>query len=65
MSFLTLYRLNNFLILKVNYLKNISFNRESGLSETYRKASKDDISKIKYYKTFKNSKFIEYPKSGF
>ena len=45
--------------------KHFILNRESGLSETYRKASKDDISKIKYYKTFKNSKFIEYPKSGF
>ena len=40
-------------------------NKKTGLHETYRKASLIDTTTIKSFKTFKNLKFIEYPKKGF
>ena len=40
-------------------------NKETGLHETYRKASLKNSAIIKSFKTFKNLKFIEYPKKGF
>ncbi len=40
-------------------------NRKTGINETYRKASLKDSLVIKSFKTFKNLKFIEYPKKGF
>ena len=40
-------------------------NKQTGLNETYRKASLKDTEAIKSFKTFKNLKFIEYPKKGF
>ena len=40
-------------------------NKQTGLNETYRKASLKDTKAIKSYKTLKNLKFIEYPKKGF
>ncbi len=38
---------------------------KDGLKEYYKKASKEDVSNIKSYKTLKNLKFIEFPKLGF
>ncbi len=40
-------------------------NKKTGLNETFRKASLKDTEAIKSFKTFKNLKFIEYPKMGF
>ena len=40
-------------------------NPMTGLSETYREASKEYISKIKSFKVLNNHEFIEYPKIGF
>ena len=40
-------------------------NKQTGLNETYRKASSKDTKAIKSYNTYKNLKFIEYPKKGF
>ena len=39
--------------------------RMTGISETFHKASKEDKSKIKSFKTLKGNTFIEYPKLGF
>jgi NADH dehydrogenase [ubiquinone] 1 alpha subcomplex assembly factor 7 len=47
------------------YEKCYVFNQKNGLDETYRKASLNELSKIKSFKTLKNVKFIEYPKKGF
>ena len=40
-------------------------NKETGLNETYRKATVKDTTVIKSFKTLNNLKFIEYPKKGF
>ena len=47
------------------YEKCYVIKKKNRLDETYRKASLDEFSKIKSFKTFKNLKFIEYPKKGF
>ncbi len=47
------------------YEKYYIISQKTGLNETYRKASSNDISQIKSFKTLKNLKFIEYPKQGF
>ena len=41
------------------------FNSKTGLSETYREASKKNIKKIKSFKTLNDHNFIEYPQLGF
>ena len=40
-------------------------NSETGLNETYRVATKEDVLKIKSFKVYNNLNFIEYPKLGF
>ena len=40
-------------------------NSISGLTETYKEASKEYVSQIRSFKVLNNNKFIEYPKLGF
>ncbi len=47
------------------YEKYYIINKKTRLNEAYRKASLIDSEIINSYKTFKNLKFIEYPKKGF
>ena len=47
------------------FVKFYKINPMIGLSETYREASKEYISKIKSFKVLNNHEFIEYPKIGF
>ena len=47
------------------YEKCYIINSISKLDQTYKKASVDDVIKIKKFKVFKGLKFIEYPKLGF
>ena len=46
-------------------IKYYIINKQTGLNETYRKASSKDTKAIKSYNTYKNLKFIEYPKKVF
>ena len=46
------------------YQKYYIINKKTGLDKIYRKASWNDFSQIKSFKTLKNLKFIEYPKQG-
>ena len=45
--------------------KYFSLNLSSGINEIYRKAKKEDVDNIKSFKTLKDLKFVEFPKSGF
>jgi len=51
---------------KKNHLheKYLFLNKNYQIKEIFKKAAYQDIKKINSYKTFKNLKFIEYPKSG-
>ncbi len=44
--------------------KYLFLNKNYQIKEIFKKAAYQDIKKINSYKTFKNLKFIEYPKSG-
>ena len=58
--------IKQFLRTKENYLeKYFSLNKRSKIIELYKKALNKDIIELKKYRSFKNLKFIEYPKEGF
>ena len=47
------------------YEKNYTLNKDNKIKEIFKKASETDTKLIKSFKTLKNLKFVELPKSGF
>ena len=47
------------------YEKNYFINGNYKISETFKKANKQDLKNIQSFKVLKNLKFLEFPKSGF